>query len=178
MLHHFMLAAKSLLGSAASGAANLLLYGTILALWPRPVPAFAATEPEPWVSIDIWRPFIDNPGAGAHPSEREARCPAPQATDASYALAAAPLPDDWDPHREREGALYVCVLLARDGKVREARLLAGTGRAALDRELVDTIHRSWRFRLVAREAQGVSWQRVRLDAGEENGIVWDPPILE
>jgi hypothetical protein len=173
-----MLATKRLLSSAASGAANLVLYGTILALWPRPGLAFAASEPAPWVSIDIWRPFIDNPGAGARPSEREARCPAPQAMDSSYALAAAPLPDGWDPHSERQGALYACVLVAPDGKVREARLLAGTGHPALDRELVDAIHRSWRFRLVAAEAKAASWQRVRLDAGEENGIVWDPPVLE
>jgi hypothetical protein len=178
MLHWRMAATQNLLGSAASGVVNLLLYGAIIALWPRPEAAFAAAETEPWVSIDIWRPFIDNPGAGAKPSEREAECPAPQAQDAAYVLAAAPLPDGWNPHGEREGALYACVLVAGEGTVREARMLAGTGRSPLERELVETIRRSWRFRLVAHQPQPPSWQRVRLDAGERNGIVWDPPVLE
>jgi hypothetical protein len=173
-----MVAAKRLVGSAASGAANLLLYGTILALWPRPEPAFAAAPPDPWVSIDIWRPFIDNPGSGPPPSERQAECPAPQARDSSYALAAAPLPDDWDAYGGRDGALYACVLVSGEGKVREARMLAGTGRAALDKALVETIRSRWRFRLVGREARPPSWQRVRLDAGAGNGIVWDRPVLE
>jgi hypothetical protein len=173
-----MVAARRVAGSAASGAVNLLLYGTIIALWPRPEPAFAAAEPEPWVSVDIWRPFIDNPGTVARPSQREAQCPAPRATGLPYALAAAPLPDDWNPYGGQEGALYACVLVAGEGEVRDARMLTGAGRSALDRELVETIRRSWRFRLVAREAQTPSWQRVRLDAGDGNGIVWDPPVLE
>src|SRR5215213_9360392 len=100
-----MVEADRLLGSVASGVVNLLLYGTILALWPRPEPALAAAEPEPWVSVDIWRPFIDNPGAGEAPSEREAECPAPQGTGAAYTLAAAPVPDGWDPHGEPGRAL-------------------------------------------------------------------------
>jgi hypothetical protein len=173
-----MVAAKRILGSAASGAANLLLYGTIIALWPRPEPAFAAAEPEPFVSIDIWRPFIDNPGAGEAPPEREAQCPAPRASGSAYALAAAPLPDGWEPDQDRGRALYACVLVAGDGKVREARMLAGAGRSALERELVETIRRRWRFDLIAPKEPAPSWQRVRLDAGERNGIVWDPPVLE
>jgi hypothetical protein len=173
-----MVAAKRLVGWSASGAANLLLYGTILTFWPRPEPAFAVAGSEPWVSIDIWRPFIDNPAAEAPPSEPEAQCPAPQARDTSYALAAAPLPDRWDPHGQREGALYACVLVSGEGKVREARMLAGTGRSALDAELVETIRRSWRFRPVGRGTSAPSWQRVRLDAGEGNGIIWDPPALK
>jgi hypothetical protein len=173
-----MMEAKRLWGSAASVATNLLLYGSILALWPRPEPAWAAAGPEPWVSVDIWRPFIDNPGGGSPPSEREALCPSPQARDLSYALAAAPLPDGWDPHREQGRAIYACVLVAGEGTVRDARMPTGSGPVGLERELIGTIRRSWRFRLVAREAPAPSWQRVRLDAGESNGIVWDPPVLE
>jgi hypothetical protein len=174
-----MVESKRLLSSAASGAANLLLYGTILALWPRPEAAFAAAGAEPWVSVDIWRPFIDNPGPGEVPSEREEQCPAPRASGSAYALAAAPLPDDWDPHEGRGRPLYACVLVAGDGKVREARMLAGPERAALERELVETIRRRWRFdRVEPDDERGPSWQRVRLDAGERNGIVWDPPAAE
>src|SRR4051794_33674452 len=165
MLHRPMVEAKGLFGSAASGVANLFLYGTIIALWPRPGPAFAAADPEPFVSIDIWRPFIDNPGAREAPSEREAQCPAPRAIGSAFALAAAPLPDGWDPHREGGRALYACVLVAGDGKVREARMLAGAGPAAIERELVDIIRRRWRFDRVVPEEQAASWQRVRLDAG-------------
>ncbi|HEX6376842.1 MAG TPA: hypothetical protein VFZ91_14115 [Allosphingosinicella sp.] len=176
-----MASSARLFGSAASGTANFLLYGTILALWPGLEECaqrlcIDAGE-RPAVTVHIWRPFIDNPGHGAAPVEPEPTCPVPEGKGDLHRLGAAPLPDGYDPHADRQSPRYVCVLVGRRGEVLDARILRGTGRASLDRELVRTVRQSWRFGAAAWEAKSPSWQRVRLDSGSVNGTVWEPPLL-
>jgi hypothetical protein len=163
-------------GSTASGLANLLLFGSVAALWPR-IPDYClcvAADPGVITVVDTWRPFIDNTGGGFLDGSLEPQCPA--LGDDRFNLIAAPLPDGFDPHGYGGGALYACVLVGREGAVLDARMLRGTGRAGLDRLILGSIRRDWRFRPVLPEAKR-SWQRVPLNPGPVNGVIWDPPIL-
>jgi hypothetical protein len=162
---------KQFLGSTASALANLLLLGGLTVLWPRAAALAHAQGPESMVTIDLWRPYIDNPGIMPG-SDRDPDCPLPQANTDLYNLEAAPVPDAWDP--DAKGNLYACVLVAPRGRVLDAQILKGSGRAALDRQLADTIRRDWRFQLVGGEPDAPSWQRIRINSGPANGMVWDP----
>jgi hypothetical protein len=175
-----MVAALRLFGSVASGGANLLLYGTILALWPA-LESCAHVEcgikdwPPP-IAIDTWRPFIDNAGPEGTRSRGDPECPMPRGTGDDYSLEAAPLPGGYDPHGFGERQVYACVLVAADGEILGVRMLQGTGRQGGDAGLVRTIRNSWRFRRHEPEA-APSWQRVRLDSGSVDGPMWHPPPM-
>lgn len=160
-----------LTGSAASAFANLLLFGSVAILWPRAEAVAQSADPGSIVTIDLWRPYIDNPGI-ALGTDPDPDCPEPRASGDLYNLIAAPVPDAWDP--EAKGNLYACVFVEGRGKVLDARILRGSGRPALDRELVRTIRRGWRFDAGARETGAPSWQRVRINSGPANGMAWDP----
>ena len=129
-------------------------------------------EAEPPEAVDTWRPFIENPGE-AWESGREPRCPEPQGRGLHYDLVAAPLPGSYDPHAYGGRRIYACVLVDSAGEVIAARMIGGTGRIGLDRHLVWTIRRSWRFRPDA-WAETASWQRVRLNSGAVDGFVLQP----
>ncbi|HYE29773.1 MAG TPA: hypothetical protein VEA61_16260 [Allosphingosinicella sp.] len=175
-----MVSTIRLFGWLASGMANVLLYGTLLALWPTlgecALRLCVTGHPGFWVAIDTWRPFIDNPGPGSA-AGREPQCPAPEATGDAYDLVAAPLPDGYDPHAHGGRAIYACVLVGADGEVLRARMLRGTGEPGGDATLIHTIRRSWSFRTTYQAELAPSWQRVRLDSGPVDGAVWDPPML-
>lgn len=130
------------------------------------------------VSVDVWRPFIDNSGSDGAAVEREPRCPSPRGWEGGYGLAAAPLPDGYDPHAYGERTLFACVLVTRYGEVREVRMLRGTGWTYRDRSLLETIRGAWRFRVDAADPRPLSWQRVRLNSGPGGASIYDPPILE
>jgi hypothetical protein len=165
-------AAARFFGSAISLAGTLCQLGVIAATIPRfPTCLCRGGDPGPVTSISIWQPFIDNPRAGDGRSAAEPRCPARGGTGAFYSVAAAPMPPFYDPYAYSEKALYACVLLTGGGKMLDARLLRGTGEAALDRDLISTIRGAWRFRSYAREGRAPSWQRVRLNPGP-----WDRDV--
>lgn len=167
-------------GSAAAGTLfQLAVIAATVPQWPECSNGLCfVSNPGLRVEVNVWRPFIDNVGDGAAQPEREPRCPAPRGRDDRHGLAAAPLPDGYDPHAWGERSILACVLVARDGEVREVRMLRGTGRAALDRSVVGTIRRSWRFGPDAEDSRPFSWQRVKLSSGSGGGMIYDPPIME
>jgi hypothetical protein len=164
---------------------GLSLFGTlfqlsvVLAAIPQLRTCFGCspigTAAEPPEAVDTWRPFIENPG-GDFDARREPRCPEPQGKGSYYDLAGAPLPASYDPHAYGGRRIYACVLVDSEGEVLGARMIGGTGRIGLDRHLLWTIRRSWRFRPDA-WAEGLSWQRVRLNSGPADGSVHAPLSL-
>lgn len=170
--------ATRLIGSGLSLLGTLAQLGIVAAPVPR-VPRCldcrpAGAAPEPTEAIDTWRPFIENPGDGWETGRREPRCREPQGRGSDYDLAAAPLPDSYDPHGYGGRRLYACVLVDSEGAVLGARIIAGTGRVGLDRHLLATIRRSWRFRPAGWAEDSASWQRVRINSGSVDGSVRQP----
>lgn len=144
------------------------LLGTVfqLAVIVATVPAFARPVPclhchgfEPFL-VPGWTPFIENLGAGERSSE-VARCPGPQIAGTTFRLDHAPLPEAFRPFDYPETVL-ACVKVDSAGSVGSVRLLAGTGKADLDRRLLRTIDRQWRFAPRSEVATRPGWQRVRL----------------
>jgi hypothetical protein len=170
-----------LLGSGTAAAGTLFQLAVIAATlpqWPECASGLCLGGYREWrVVVDVWRPFVDNAGDGDR-AEREPQCPAPGGRQGHRDLAAAPLPDGYDPHAYGERSLFACVLVAWDGTVREVRMLRGTGQAARDRSLVGTIRRSWRFGPDAEDPRPLSWQRVKLSSGMGGAAIYDPPVLE
>jgi hypothetical protein len=122
--------------------------------------------------IETWRPFIDDPGAGAY---RKKTCPQPRSKSAAQRLALAPLPPGYDPHAPREEPLHACILVQADGTIVAVRLLGSTGRRGLDARLRATIVSSWTV-TGASGAGSVAWHRVRLNSGPDEGEVYDPGL--
>ena len=60
--------------------------------------------------------------------------------------------------------MIACVRLDADGSVVEAWLVSGTGRAALDRRLIRTLYRQWRFAPADGIVAAPGWQRIRLNS--------------
>lgn len=180
--HTFMDTAARLLGSGIAAAGTLFQLAIIAATVPQwPECSYGLCvggHPSFLPSVNSWHPFIDNDADGSAPAGRRPRCPAPRGRDGRHDLAAAPLPDDYDPYAYEERAVYACVLVARDGGVLAVRMLRGTGEAARDFSLVRTIRRSWRFGPEHEDPSLLSWQRVRLNSGPGGGTIYDPPVLE
>jgi hypothetical protein len=164
-------------GSVASGLANLMLFSMISALWP------AVGYCDCWpggqgsiemLTIDTWRPFIDNPGTqGSLDDDPDPRCPEPAGHDLLN-LVDAPLPEGFDPHGYKGKALYACVRVGSEGQVVDAYLTQGSGGAAMDRKLVAEIRRGWSFKADPQYPPLPRWQRVRLTSGPVTGSVHQP----
>ncbi len=179
MYHALMDAVARLIGSGIALAGTLSQLAVIAATIPGWSECLCVTgHPNLQAVVNVWRPFIDNKGADGDRAGREPLCPAPRGWHGRRDLAAAPLPDGYDPHAYGERSLYACVRVARDGEVREVRMLRGTGQAARDRSLVGTIRRSWRFGPDSEDMRPFSWQRVKLSSGPGSAMIYDPPILE
>ncbi|MEA3048588.1 MAG: hypothetical protein QOG84_424 [Sphingomonadales bacterium] len=118
---------------------------------------------QPTYLPQAWRPYVDN--SGHYPAEQNAPdCPKPRAGGSGVFVLEAPLPHGFDPEGFPGQKLYACVRVTFDGAVAAARLVAGTGRPALDRALLRKITRGgWRFAVP--DGAPDAWQRVRLDAG-------------
>lgn len=115
---------------------------------------------EPPYVIDDWTPFIENLGTGEWVAE-PARCPGPQAAGTTFRLDHAPLPAAFRPFDYKD-VLLACVRVDSAGLVRSVRLVAGTGKAGLDRQLLRTISRQWRFAPRGGVDVRPGWQRIRL----------------
>jgi hypothetical protein len=124
--------------------------------------------------LDSWRPFIDDPGGGG---PRRRSCPEPRATHAGGVLPRAPLPRTYDPYAPREQPFHACLLVSRDGEILSAKLLGSSGSLSLDGRILALIATHWRVD-PPEEANAASWQRVRLNAGPDEGEVYEPPVLE
>lgn len=105
--------------------------------------------------IDLWQPFISNPG----PGEPGPRCPGRSPPDRTFHLLDAPLPPGFTTWQRGQAASFACVRLNVWGRV-EAVRLAGEP-VDESAELVSTIRASWWFWPI--EGHGkAGWQRVRL----------------
>ena len=149
-------------GSAAIG--TLLQLAVIAATLPRPSECpnglCAIIEPGPVQVLDLWGPFIDNVDGGAAGDGLERNCPRPRSARTTFRLNRAPLPTTFRSYG-REGAVLACVRVGRDGSIGAVRLIAGTGPAGLDRQLIETIRRQWRFEPIGPHTSP-GWQRIRL----------------
>jgi hypothetical protein len=105
--------------------------------------------------IDLWRPFISNPGAG----EPGPRCPGRPPGGEPFHLLDAPLPPGFATWQRGRTASFACVRLDEWGHVEAVRLVG----EPLDEAaaLVRTIRASWRFWPAAGRGRA-GWQRVRL----------------
>jgi TonB family protein len=112
--------------------------------------------------VPIWTPFIENLGDGENRPLAERRCPGPQSAGTSFELDHAPFPADFRPF-DQEEAVLACVRVDAEGSVRSVKLISGSGNAPLDRRLVRTIARHWRF-APYHKAAIPAWQRVRLSS--------------
>jgi hypothetical protein len=160
-----------LFGSAGSSVANLLLFGTLVALWPRPSHCLYGScmpaSPAITAAVDLWRPFIDNPVPGPV-TRKEPECPGPRGGEDAV-LVDAPLPVGFDLHAYADRPLYACVLVGERGRAVDAHILRGTRQGGLDRRIVRTIRRDWRFRP---DPVGSGWwQRVRLNPAPVSGAI-------
>lgn len=176
---HVMETSTRFIGSSLSLLGTLIQLGIVAAPVPRvprcldcrpPGPA-----PEPSEAVDTWRPFIENPGRWES-GRRKPECPEPRGREQRYDLAAAPLPAGYDPHSFGARRVYACVLVGGDGATLAARMAGGTGRAGLDRRLLETIRRTWRFKPDSWAEDSASWQRIRLDSGPVDGSVRQPRL--
>lgn len=123
-------------------------------------------------SIGVWGPHFENLGGG-RPRFRGSRCPGRQQSGEPFRITESPLPDGYDPHAYPSSDVVACVWLNSRGAVEGARLVDGTASAALDRSLVRTLYRRWRFVPAADDAPAPGWQRVRLNVTAE--MRTDPP---
>lgn len=112
------------------------------------------------VYLPGWTPRIENIGAdGEHSGVT--RCPGPQTDGTTFRLDTAPLPRAFQPLRYGDPVL-ACVKVDKAGSVEAVKLMSGTGKASLDRQLLRTIGRQWRFAPMSLVSARPGWQRVRL----------------
>jgi hypothetical protein len=168
------------IGSSGSLVANLLLLAVMENVSEPPwgigygvsdTRTQAAHVLEP---LDSWRPFMDDPGWGG---QRRRSCPEPRATHAGGVLPQAPLPPGYDPYAPREQPFHACLLVSSDGEILSAKLLGSSGSASLDGRIMALIATRWQVEPPA-GANAPSWQRVRLNAGPDEGEVYESPVLE
>jgi TonB family protein len=122
--------------------------------------------------IGLWRPHFENLGEGRL-GFRGSRCPGRQQAGTPFRIAELPLPKGYDPLAFPSSDIVACVWLDSGGSVQGARLVNGTGSPVLDRSLVRTLYRQWRFVPAVGEAAAPGWQRVRLNSTAE--ARFDPP---
>jgi hypothetical protein len=99
------------------------------------------------------------------------RCPGPQQSGNPFWIDEAPLAAGYDPHAYPESDVVACVRLDAGGAVRKAQLVGGTGSAALDRRLLRTLFRQWRFAPADGSEPVRGWQRVRLNSARREAPV-------
>jgi hypothetical protein len=115
----------------------------------------------------IWAPHVENLGEG-RPAFRGRRCPGRQQAGAPFRIDDHPLPGAYNPHGYPDTDVIACVRLDSRGAVERVQLVNGTGRAALDRLLLRTLFRRWRFVPTDGEEEVSEWQRVRLNSGDRS----------
>jgi hypothetical protein len=125
-----------------------------------------------------WAPHLETAGEG-RPGFPWHRCPGRQAAGMPFRIVDAPLPAGYDPHAFPDLDVVACVRLDSSGAVLEAWLVSGTGRAALDRNLLRTLYRQWRFEPSDDAAAAPGWQRVRLNSayGAKPLPEWEISVL-
>lgn len=153
------------LGLSVFGA--LFQLGVILGMspldWRACRIAWCANDEAPDLRVFTpWAPHIENLGDG-RPVFPWQRCPARQRAGAPFRIVDAPLPAGYDPHAFPDADVVACVRLDSSGAVREAWLVSGTGKGALDRRLVRILYRQWRFAPANDIAAAPGWLRVRLN---------------
>ena len=166
------------IGTSGSLIANLLLFAVMENISEPPAwPIYGLVAERPEATYDLtqldgWQPFIDDPGsAGARTS-----CPEPRTNQAGGPLAEAPLPGGYDPYAPLEQPFHACLLVRSDGKILSAKLLGSSGNARVDGRILTLIATRWRVEAPA-EGGAPTWHRVRLNAGPDEGEVYDLPIL-
>jgi hypothetical protein len=131
--------------------------------------------------IGIWGPHFENLGEGRPPFPGS-RCPGRQQTGTPFRIDESPLPAGYDPHAFPSSDVIACVWLDSRGAVAKVRLVNGTASAALDRSLLRTLYRHWRFVPAGDDAPAPGWQRVRLNSADRelsrpspdhSSSVWD-----
>lgn len=123
-------------------------------------------------SVGIWRPHLENLGEGPPPFPGS-RCPGRQQAGTPFRIAESPLPAGYDPHAFPSSDVVACVWLDLRGGVEGVRLVNGTASAALDRSLLRTLYRQWRFVPAGDDARTAGWQRIRLNSTADMRA--DPP---
>lgn len=123
--------------------------------------------------FEPWAPHIENLGEG-RPAFRGRRCPGPQEAGTTFRIVDAPLPTGYDPHAFPDSDVVACVRLDPYGVVMDARLLEGTGRAGVDRRLIRSLYRQWRFESVYGITPAPGWQRVRLSSAYQPWALSSP----
>lgn len=159
------------LGSFLSLAGTLFHLGVVLGMEPPARPDRGSIFKNPaWLGHAygvrepyIWAPHMENLGEG-RPAFLGGRCPGRQASGAPFRIEEYPLPLDYDPFAFPGTDVVACVRLDTDGVVRKARLVGGTGSAAMDRRLLRALFREWRFAPVDSGGAAQGWQRIRLNA--------------
>jgi hypothetical protein len=99
---------------------------------------------------------MENPGDG-RPTFLGPSCPGPQQAGAPFRIDDSPLPSGYDPHAFPEADV----------------IAGGTGSAALDRRLLRTLYRHWRFAPAEGGPAVRGLQRIRL-----NSIAGRTPLAE
>jgi hypothetical protein len=162
------------LGSGLSLLGTLFHLGVVVGMDPfgwsdrrsrsRPVEFRYIYLPPP-NSIGIWTPRIENLGEG-RPAFLGSRCPGRQQTGTPFRILNFPLPDGYDPHDFPGRDVVACVWLSSRGAVQGVRLVDGTASADLDRRLLRTLFRHWRFAPMGDDPPAPGWQRVRLNSAD------------
>jgi hypothetical protein len=163
------------IGTSGSLVANLLLLAVMENVSEPPwAISYGRSDANPSVqvlgSVKGWSPFMDDPGWGG---ERRRSCPDPKANHAGGPLPHAPLPRGYDRFAPMEQPFHACLLVSSDGAILSAKLLGSSGSAQIDRRIQTLIATRWRAQ-GPREAEAASWQRVRLNAGPDEGEVARP----
>ncbi|HEX8624771.1 MAG TPA: hypothetical protein VF782_06800 [Allosphingosinicella sp.] len=106
---------------------------------------------------------MENLGEG-RPAFLGRRCPGRQQAGTPFRIDDSPFPEGYDPHSFPDSDVVACVRLDAAGAVLKAQLVGGTGSAALDRRLLRTLVRQWRFAPVVGGEAVRGWQRIRLNS--------------
>jgi hypothetical protein len=175
------------LGSFLSLVGTLSQVGAILGMAPpdwgcRSVPKKEKSWTGHWGDpppLRIWAPHMENLGEG-EPAFLGRRCPGVQQTGNPFRIDESPLPGSYDPNAYPNSDVVACVRLATDGVVLKVQLVGGTGSPALDRRLLRTLYREWRFAPANGGEVVRGWQRIRLNSAARDAPVPGPltdPLL-
>ncbi|HEX8583629.1 MAG TPA: hypothetical protein VF680_04395 [Allosphingosinicella sp.] len=167
------------IGTSGSLIANLLLFAVMENVSEPPTwPIYGAVTPRPEATYDLtpligWKPFVDDPGWA---NGRRKSCPEPRTNQPGGSIPFAPLPSGYDPFGPLEEPFHACLLVDGTGKILSAKLLGSSGSARIDGRILTLIATRWRLKAPA-EGSVPAWHRVRLNAGPDEGEVYEPPIL-
>jgi TonB family protein len=106
---------------------------------------------------------MENLGEG-RPAFLGRSCPGRQQDGNPFRIDESPLPEGYDPSAYPESDVVACVRLDSDGAVLKAQIVDGTGSPALDRRLLRTLYRHWRFAPADGSEVVRGWQRIRLNS--------------